>query len=96
VKVGRGQGSLDIVQVLAVAFSSITKGYRQERTEMRRVLVKYVSSKGRKTTRREWAEEKIKSKLTKRYIEVFSTSLSDIDKALRKKAKTDPLKKLPE
>jgi hypothetical protein len=57
--------------------------------------VKYVSSKGRKATRREWVEETIKSRLTKRYIEVFSTSLLDINKALRKKAKTDPLKKLP-
>jgi hypothetical protein len=63
---------------------------------MRRILVKYVSSKGRKTIRREWAEETIKSKLTKRYIEVFSTSLLDINKALKKKAKTDPFKKLPE
>jgi hypothetical protein len=36
----------------------------------------------------------VKTKITKKYIKVFTASITDINKALRKKSKTDPRKVL--
>jgi hypothetical protein len=83
-------GKMDCDEVSAVAFRRITDGFRTEHVKGKRVTI--IDAFGKRRTN--ISSVLVKTKRTKKCIEVFTASMADINKALRKKSKTDPTKVL--
>jgi hypothetical protein len=76
--------------VSIVAFRRITDSFYTKHVKRKRVTTIDAFSKRRTKI----SSVLVKTKTTKKYIKVFTASIADINKALRKKSKTNPRKVL--